>query len=187
MIANMQEKELRRRSVRLPDHGYAGYGTYFITICAEGRSCLFGEVVGDAVNLSPTGRIVADEWMRTATLRRNVELHEFVVMPNHFHGLLTIHEQGGCNTPLPEPPRPFRTLGGNLGAIVRGFKGASTRRINELLGVRSPVWQRSYHERVVRGERQFEAIVNYIRENPARWDDDPENPDRRGRASGSKG
>ncbi|MCH8961165.1 MAG: hypothetical protein IH820_07505 [Bacteroidetes bacterium] len=82
----------RRRSIRLRDYDYRQPGAYFITICTYDRDCLFGQVVDGVMELTPSGRIVADEWHRTEMVRPNVVLDAFVVMPNHVHGIIGIVE-----------------------------------------------------------------------------------------------
>jgi REP element-mobilizing transposase RayT len=79
-----------RRTVRLHDYDYSQAGLYFVTICAQNHECLFGDIVDDKMILNETGQIVHNEWLRTAELRPNVRLHNFVVMPNHFHAILEI-------------------------------------------------------------------------------------------------
>jgi REP element-mobilizing transposase RayT len=81
---------LRRRSIRLPGYDYAQPGAYFVTIVAAGRQCLFGDVVEQEMRLSRFGEIVRDEWLRTPEIRQETELGAFVVMPNHFHGIVVI-------------------------------------------------------------------------------------------------
>jgi hypothetical protein len=101
-----------RRSIRLPGYDYASEGSYFITLVTHDRECLFGRIVNDEMVLSPLGEIVRDEWFRTAAIRENVELFddEFVIMPNHVHGIINITPPACtgtvgivgayCNTPL---------------------------------------------------------------------------------------
>ncbi len=164
-----------RRSIRLREYDYSQPGAYFVTICTHGRVHLFGEVVGGEMHLSPWGEIVREEWFRTAEIRANVLLydHEFVVMPNHIHGIVRIVDvpvvgaQRRCaptnsNRPHVDP--------GSLGAIVRSFKSIVTRRINRLRGtIGAPVWQRDYYEHIIRNERTLEIIRRYIVYNPLRW------------------
>ena len=77
-----------RHSIRLQDYDYSQAGAYFVTICTWQRDCLFGEIVNGEMVLNDMGRIVVDEWEKTATVRKNVILDEFVIMPNHFHGII---------------------------------------------------------------------------------------------------
>jgi len=76
-----------RRSIRLPGYDYAQPGAYFITACTHNRECLFGDIVDRAMRLNDVGRIVAEEWIKTGTIRPEITLDEWVVMPNHFHGV----------------------------------------------------------------------------------------------------
>jgi REP element-mobilizing transposase RayT len=82
----------QRRSIRLPGHDYTQPGAYFITICTHQRQCLFGDVVDGALQLNELGQIVAEEWQKSAQIRREIELDDFVVMPNHLHGIIWICE-----------------------------------------------------------------------------------------------
>ncbi len=174
-----------RRSIRLQDYDYSQNGAYFITLCAHNRECLFGEVVDGEMKLSALGQIVRDEWAKTSVIRTEIELDEFVVMPNHFHAIVLIiksDEQSRGNpvgahgrAPLPAPTlsRPPKSLG----ALVAGFKSAATKHINELRDTPgAPVWQRNYYEHVIRNKSALNDIRSYIQTNPARWADDQENP-----------
>ena len=84
----------RRRSIRLPGYDYSAAGLYFVTICTYQRQCLFGAVVNGAMRLNDLGRIVATEWVRSAEIRREIECDEWVVMPNHVHGIVRIVADG---------------------------------------------------------------------------------------------
>lgn len=175
----------RRRSIRLPEYDYTLSGAYFVTICTHNRESLFGRVVDGKMLLNEYGKIVCEEWFRTAEVRRNVELleGEFVVMPNHVHGIIWIVDAGNgvgaqrrC-APTPRGITPNNVAPGSLGAIVRAFKSTVTRRINELRNTPGGrVWQRNYYEHIIRTERALNAIRRYIRDNPRRWDLDRYNP-----------
>lgn len=170
-----------RRSIRLKEYDYTQPGAYFVTICAHGRAPLFGDVVDGEMRLNEYGEIVRAEWFKTAQLRSHVVLHEdeFVVMPNHIHGIIWIVDDVGATrrvaptkTNPPAGPAP-----GSIGAIVGQFKSAVTRRINQRRGTPGVrVWQRNYHEHIIRHERALNAIRRYIAENPLRWHLDRYNP-----------
>jgi len=81
-----------RRSIRLRGYDYSRPGFYFVTVCVHGRECLFGKIFNDQMLANEYGRVVQAEWIKTAEMRRNVVLGEFVIMPNHFHGILRIVE-----------------------------------------------------------------------------------------------
>lgn len=188
-----------RRSIRLPGYDYTQAGRYFITIVTHERACLFGEVVNGAMRLNAWGEIVRAEWFQTAVVRPYVVLDpdEFVVMPNHVHGIIWIVGDdgggvgGGCRGAAPlrpydgdgNPPQrpggviPNNVVAGSLGAIVRAYKSAVAKRINALRGTPgAPVWQRNYHEHIIRNEEEWQRIWRYIQHNPARWEADRENP-----------
>ena len=169
-----------RHSVRLHGYDYAQPGAYYITICTHGRQCLMGDIEDGQVRLNDYGRIVHTEWTRCAEMRCNVELDEFVVMPNHFHSILVIADdpQGrGTVHRAPTLEQFGRPVSGSLPTVVRYFKGSTTRRINALRGTPgAPVWQRSYYEHVIRDEQDLREIREYIAHNPAKWDLDSENP-----------
>lgn len=169
-----------RRSIRLDGYDYGQPGAYFVTICTYKRMGLFGEVMDGQMRLTPFGRIVADEWRRTERVRDNVRLDAFVMMPNHVHGIIVITRRPDrCRGESQFAPtmREFRSPSHTLGAIVRGFKGAATRRINRLRGAPGePVWQRNYYEHIVRNWRDLERIRQYIAENPAHWHRDRNHP-----------
>jgi len=167
-----------RRSIRLRGWDYRDSGAYFVTIAAHDRAHLFGEIVNGAMMVSDFGRIVAEEWERTAQLRPYVRLDAFVVMPNHVHGIVWILEDEtpgrGEAAPRPHPPRGVKS--GSLGAIVGAFKSIVTRRINQIRGTPGvPVWQRNYYERIIRNERDLNATREYVQNNPANWPTDTEN------------
>jgi len=86
-----------RRSIRLKGYDYSQAGAYFVTLCTHGRACVFGEIVDGQMRLNDAGRIVADEWMKTADIRREIQLDQWVVMPNHFHGIVWICRIDGVN------------------------------------------------------------------------------------------
>lgn len=194
-----------RRSIRLKGYDYSADGLYFITICTKDRNQYFGHVVDGKMVLSEKGVIVKNEWLNTINIRRGeVILHEYIVMPNHFHAIVEICRGGVSHTPQIHTPQihtpqsntpddgltsnngvcdvtnngvcdvkdrgvcdtPLRSPSKTLGAIVRGFKSAVSKQIG------FPVWQRNYHEHIIRNTNAFTKISNYIRNNPAQWHSD---------------
>ena len=139
------------------------------------RAGLFGKVVDGVMRLNELGALVATEWLRTATIRPQAVLDEFVVMPNHFHAIIAIENSRRGVLPYARPS--FRSPLQSLGAIVRGFKSATTRLINEIRGTPGTVvWQRNYYEHVIRNDGELIRIREYITNNPLRWSLDRENP-----------
>jgi REP element-mobilizing transposase RayT len=180
-----------RRSIRLQGYDYSQAGLYFITICCQNRAYLFGNVINGKMKLNIAGEIAHNEWIKTTEIRNNVELGEFVVMPNHFHAIVRLTDRGELHSPeitgelhspgitnelhlqskkgaFNAPPQgPSQTIG----AIVRGYKSAVTKQLN-LLNIGCVVWQRNYHEHIIRNEQSFQRISKYIINNPANWNDD---------------
>ncbi len=142
--------DLHRRSLRLQGYDYAQAGAYFVTLCTRGRECLFGEIVDGAMRPNDAGSVVSDEWFKTSQIRGNVHLNanEFVVMPNHVHGILWIVDAGATRrvAPTRPGPRPAGPVSGSVGAIMAQFKSVVTKRINALRGTSGmQVWQRNFH------------------------------------------
>ncbi len=163
-----------RRSVRLRNYDYSRSGAYFITVCTTGQELLFGEVNDGKVELNELGRIAAEEWLKSARIRIEIELDAWVLMPNHVHGIVIITDDlcRGDRPVAPSGPRPR-----SLGAMMAGFKSAATKRINTMRGTPGvSIWQRNYYEHVIRYESTLDRIRQYIADNPARWPEDRENP-----------
>jgi putative transposase len=182
MPVKFDPKIHHRHSIRLKGYDYSQAGAYFVTIVAWQRECLFGEVVNGEMQLNELGKIVRDEWEKSAEIRLEVELGAYVVMPNHFHGIVIIKYMGATNVGAtgrsPLPPRGPAPK--SLGALLAGFKSSVTKRINVLRNTPGiPVWQRNYYERIIRNELEMEKIWAYIESNPARWEEDDENPAKR--------
>ncbi len=174
-----------RRSVRLKGYDYSQVGVYFVTICAHNRECLFGEIVEmvgkQEMVLNEFGQVVQDEWVRSAEIRAEIALGEFVVMPNHFHGIVRIVNDRRGDRPVAQMPVATTIPGPqpkSIGALLAGFKSAVTKRINEIRkspGV--PVWQRNYHEHIIRNDADYNRIAEYVAANPQRWIEDRLHPD----------
>ena len=174
-----------RRSIRLKGYDYTQAGAYFVTLCVQGRECLLGAVTAGEMILNELGQIVREEWERSSEIRREIELDEFVVMPNHTHGIVWIIETDDVRASVrPPQPAPVRAHGRapqrapkSLGSFVAGFKSAATKRINEQRGMPGvPVWQRNYYEHIIRNDADLQRIREYIVNNPLKWDLDQLHP-----------
>jgi putative transposase len=164
----------RPDSLRLPWWDYSQAGWYFVTICTHDRQCVLGEIVEGSVVLTPAGQIVEEEWWRTATVRPNVGLDEFVVMPNHVHGILVINEDQGKTSHRDVSTKPGLRPD-SLGAIVGQFKSICTKRIRGQ-GFSQFGWQSRFYEHIIRDERSLENVRQYIVDNAAKWELDVDNP-----------
>lgn len=165
----------RRRSIRLKEYDYANVGAYFVTICVFQRECLFGDVVDGEIRLNECGMIVQDAWDDLPKHYSNVELDQFVIMPNHVHGILVLENGGRVTDHAPtETPSPKRH---GFPEIMRAFKSFSAKRINQMRdNPGCPVWQRNYYERVIRNEQELARAREYVFNNPGKWALDKENP-----------
>jgi len=169
-----------RRSIRLPGHDYSSDGAYFVTIVTRERELLFGDVIAGEMRLNPYGMVVVREWTRSAEIRKELSLDSFVVMPNHLHAIVHIRGVGAHGRAPLRTPRPADSPSRkpqSLGSLVAGFKASATKAINLLHDTPGvPVWQRNYYERVIRDQIELARIRQYIADNPANWQSDPENP-----------
>ncbi|MDR2953798.1 MAG: transposase [Prevotella sp.] len=175
----------QRRSIRLNGYNYSQEGLYFVTICAKDKLCLFGSVINDEMVLNDTGKIAYDCWIEIPRHYQNVVLHEFVIMPNHIHGILEIvmpssvgveyfrpdsedkHSMNNSEDIRVENIRPLQQRpnckSGAIGAIIRGFKIGITKQIGY------SIWQRNYYEHIIRNDESHRNITEYIYENPKNW------------------
>jgi len=166
-----------RRSLRLSGFDYTQAGLYFVTAVTHHRLPLFGEVVHGEMRLNCYGEIIQEEWERISTVRPEVELEAFVVMPNHIHGILCFQQDGAFTVRATRRVAPTATLqAGSLGAVMGQFKSVVTKRINQLRGTPgNPVWLRNYYDHIIRNQEDLELTWLYIESNPANWDRDEEN------------
>jgi REP element-mobilizing transposase RayT len=169
-----------RRSIRLKGYDYSEVGAYFVTICAQNRECLFGDVVDEKMRVNDYGRIAGESWEWVSRQYGYVDIDEWVVMPNHLHGILIIHDdcRGGSQCKGGSRTAPTETVKRkSLGRLIGAFKTVSSKQINQIRNTPGhPVWQRNYYEHIIRSEEEMDRIREYIIENPMRWADDEDNP-----------
>jgi putative transposase len=183
-----------RRSIRLKGYDYTRDGAYFVTICTEDRAHVFGRVVDGEMHSNAYGREVANCWLWLAEQYPHVLLDEWIVMPDHIHGIVVITVginsdepcRGGSRTAQIRTASPAGFVDGPnvgtdrsgsvppkrkpLGRLIGAFKTVSTRRVNGLRstsGVR--LWQRNYYERVIRNDKALQATRRYIVNNPSQY------------------
>jgi putative transposase len=193
------KNKYRISSARLKTWDYSSCASYFVTICTKNKEHFFGEITGKQMQLNDIGKIAEQEWIKTPALRSdmNLELGEFVVMPNHFHGIMIIGANkyntpphGGRDTmrrvssarvsninndpnmrDIPIGANKFGPQSKNLAAIIGGFKSSVTRWVkksgNDVFG-----WQRLFHDHVINNTKSFEHIQDYILNNPSSWEKD---------------
>jgi putative transposase len=170
------------RSIRLRDHDYSSPGFYFVTICTHRKLSFFGRITSGRTELNRLGQIALQSWMGIPEHFAQVNLHTFVTMPNHVHGIIEIGCQTGAQHAAPLQEVRFGEVcrhgatPGSLSSIVRSFKAAVTVRARKELDWKGNVWQRNYFERTLRDGQEFSDASRYISENPMKWEQDHENP-----------
>ena len=190
------QNKYRIPSARLQNWDYGANAAYFITICTQNREHFFGEIVdtecipSHKMQLSEIGKLAETEWLKTVELRpdMNLELGEFIVMPNHFHAIIIIGKNeynsgdGGGRDAMhcggrdamhcvsTDAAGKFGPQSKNLASIVRGFKSAVTK--NGRFVHPDFSWQPRFHDPIIRNTQSFENIQNYIANNPANWNKD---------------
>jgi len=201
--SKMSEKfrnKYRIPSSRWQQWDYRSEGIYFITICTKNRIHYFGEIENGKMILNELGEKVQEEWIKSIKIRpdMNLELGEFIVMPNHFHAVIIIgenkyntnigmengdgygdgrdamHRVSTGNRPIftsNQQKNQFGSQSKNLASIIRGFKSAVTT-YSKKHGISGFQWQERYHDNVIRNSFSFERIQNYIINNPRNWKED---------------
>jgi putative transposase len=168
------------KSLRLPYRDYSAPGIYYVTICAENNRCIFGQIENACVQRTRLGEVVRECWAAIPAHYPNAKLHDFVVMPNHLHGLIELAKTGRLKTEIHR--REFNPSGvppGSLSVIIRSFKAVVTRRAHDEIRLQGEIWHRNYFERVVRDGQEFSNATRYIAENPMKWGRDGRNPQAR--------
>ena len=172
-----------RRSIRLRGWDYTRPAMYFITLCVQNRECHFGNVLDGKMQLNEAGMITGKCWNEIPDHFPMVKLDEYVVMPNHIHGIIVIDRirpPVGANNDLPLPawtPQPNTGTSQTLGSVVRGFKIGVTKWFRANTDAQT-VWQRNYYETIIRTGQDLNRIREYILDNPKKWNLDCENPER---------
>ena len=196
----------RRRSLRLEGYDYTHTGAYFVTIVTQGRLCLFGEIVGQKMQLNAAGEMVCKTWKMLPQRFPTIEIDMFVVMPSHLHGIVVINQSNRATTRV--APTKSTDVGAGLvpaqntnrhtenaaimsdrvttrvalGDVIGAYKSLTT--VEYVQGVKTMkwgpfhgrLWQRNYYEHIVQHDESLLDLQQYILDNPAQWDFDKENP-----------
>lgn len=171
MVCPINDNSLRqRKALRLAGYDYHAEAYYYITLCAQGRSCFFGEISNGKVLLNEAGKMVQKVLINVPVRFQNVNLDCFVVMPNHIHAIVVI--SGTAQGPSPT----------SLSDIIKDLKTYTTwlyiANIHQKKwpAFEKKLWQRGFYEHIIRDEDSLKRIKNYIVENPLKWELDQENP-----------
>ncbi len=189
-LSDKYKNKYRIPSARAEFWDYSSCAAYFITICTAKRLHYFGEIENGQMKLSEIGLIAQAEWLKSAELRpdMNLFLGEYVIMPNHFHGIIAIGENWyNSIVPAPtvetqciaslqsqsqpnEPKNKFGVQSKNLSSIIRGFKiGVTTNARKMDIDF---AWQSRFHDRIIRNSDEYQRVANYINTNPEKWEED---------------
>ena len=180
------QNRYKTTSFRLQNWDYGSNAAYFVTICCAQREHFFGKIENKQMILSNIGQIARDEWIKTPEIRpdMNITLDEFVIMPNHFHAIITIgkNKYNSRRTDTMHgvskisPKNQFGPQRKNLASIMRGFKSAVTtnaRKMNINFA-----WHPKFHDHIIRNDAEYHRIHNYIKNNPANWGNDKLNDEK---------
>ena len=183
-----------RRSIRLQGYDYSQPGIYFITLCTQNHECLFGEILNGEMRLNEFGKMTQQCWLEIPHHFPHVKLDEFVIMPDHIHGIIILNDIVGAKNfspqpsnnfspqpsnnfspqPMPTPQQnitPFRSPSKTIGSIIRGFKIGVTRGFRQNTDI-YVVWQRNYYEHIIRNKVELNRMRQYIIDNPKKWKTD---------------
>lgn len=173
-----------RRSIRLKGYDYSQAGAYYVTTCIQGRECLFGYIKGGKILLNDAGRMVEKWWIELVNKFRDIELDEFIIMPNHIHGIII--NVGADLRVCPDNNNDTHTNNGDtdkgehtgspLHRIIQWFKTMTSNEYimaakqYDWLRFNGKLWQRNYYEHSIRNETELNKIREYIINNPVNWE-----------------
>ncbi len=163
-----------RQSIRFKNYDYSKAGMYFITICTYNDEYLFGEIIDGKMILNDSGILAQKYWTEIPNHFQNVILDEFIIMPNHIHGIIhTVRVQYLEPSKRNEPQHPENKfqhiISGSIGSIIRGFKIGVTKWFRKNTDIYH-VWHRNFYERIIRSEIELNNVCQYIIDNPKKWD-----------------
>lgn len=175
-------KKIGRKYTRLKNYNYAANGYYFVTICTHQKQRFFGDVVNGKMQLSTVGKIAHQYWSEIPEHSQHTYLDEFIIMPNHVHGIIIIDNPDGSvvlwNDPtdnggwdLSQTMSQLSPKSGTLSVIVRSYKSSVTRWCRQH-GDDIFCWQSRFYEIIIRDEKSLNNIRRYIINNPAKWSED---------------
>jgi putative transposase len=173
----MQQDLPYRKGIRLKDFDYSSNGAYFITVCTHNREHVFGEILNNESKLNPVGKIVEDTIIDLPNHNANISIDKLIIMPNHIHAIIiidTVRRERFIT--VPDKANTIEKDHG-IPEIVRQMKTFSSRRINmerQRNGLEpfptGQVWQKSYYDRIIRDEHEYQNIWQYIDTNPLKWE-----------------
>ena len=168
-----------RKTNRMSSFDYSNKGGYFLTICCHNKMDFFGEVINNIMELNDFGRIAAECWNQIPKHFENCNLDEFIVMPNHIHGIIFFEGESAMNkgamnrhaSSLHETSETDIRQNQKVPVIIASFKSAVSKFIH-LEGNKGFKWQKSYYDRIIRDNDELINIRQYIIDNPKNWEKD---------------
>ncbi len=166
--------KITRKSLRLHNFDYSSNGMYFVTICTYAKANLFGNITNGVMHLSPMGKI-AEEEIRNTNLKRAghfIEITKFVVMPNHLHMIIQIYNPNLFHDYQKEAFAAPTSK--SISSTIRSYKSAVTKRAHDTFKSEEiyKIWQPRYYDNIIRNEKTYQEIWNYIDSNVSRWEED---------------
>jgi len=169
---NYNPKIHHRRSIRLKNYDYASDGAYFATICAQHKEYMFGNVIDGKMVLNSAGKMIKKWLCELENKFKNIELNEYIIMPNHIHLIIFIMVGANlyvCPIGIQRIIQWLKTMTTN--ECIRNVKQNDWKRFDRKL------WQKNYYDRIIRNEKELDKIRKYILENPLKWELDKNNPE----------
>ena len=153
----------KRKPTRLKGYDYSQNGAYFITICTHNRKCILGNIAGQGfasteTSLSQYGKITKDQLLDLENRYKSIKIDKYAIMPNHIHVIIIIGNTAGAS-PCP-----------TISDIICSFKSLTTRICNKLDNKQQKIFQTSFHDHIIRGEKDYQKIWEYIDSNPLKWE-----------------
>ena len=159
-----------RKQNRLNGYDYSANGYYSVTICTQNREYIFGDIANNEMALNQYGDIVKNSWLDLPNHHENIGLDQFIIMPNHIHGIIIINNPVGNG-----PARSSNNhTNNNLSVIIGSYKSTVTKQINRI-NDNTFKWQKSFHDHIIRIDKSLNNIREYIINNPKNWELDENN------------
>ena len=187
----------KRESLRLQNYDYWSKWLYFITIWVKDKLCLFWEISNDVLNLFDSGKMIETLWLKLEDDFKNIKLHEYIIMPNHFHWIIEITKDGlnvvqddlsaeknslniinRVNTRFTPTGGRFEYDKQSISSIMQAFKSKTTHQYiqwvynNGWSIFNKKLWQKDFYEHIIRDEKSYNNISEYIQQNPIKWEED---------------
>lgn len=170
----------KRKSLRLKNYDYSQNGMYFVTICTQNKQYFFGSIINGEMKLNLAGKVV-EKWWKELENKFNIQLHEYVIMPNHIHGIIEINNFVGadlCVRQYVDTKGQTHRSAPTISEMMQWYKTMTTNdyiknvKLGNLPRFNKQIWQCSYYDHIIRKEESLQKIKEYIMINPRDWKKD---------------